>query len=111
MPLNKRYFNVIILISFCLCPNYSIGALKINEFLAANDLTNQDPQGDYDDWIEIYNSGSETIDLSGYYLTDDLNDLTKWSFPQNTTIVGRAIYWIWADKDTSDNPSGIHCSF
>ena len=86
-------------------------SLKINEFLAANDAVNQDPQGDYDDWIEIYNSGTETIDLSGYYLTDDLDDLTQWSFPQGTTLDGGDYLLIWADKDTSDNPSGIHSNF
>ena len=84
---------------------------KINEFLAANDTANQDPQGDYDDWIELYNSGTETIDLTGYYLTDDLDDLTQWSFPQGTTIDGGDYLLIWADKDTLDNPSGIHSNF
>ena len=91
--------------------NVCLASVKINEFLAANDSANQDPQGDYDDWIELYNSGTETIDLSGYYLTDDLDDLNQWSFPQGTTIDGGDYLLIWADKDTSDNPSGIHSNF
>ena len=91
--------------------NVCLASVKINEFLAANDSANQDPQGDYDDWIELYNSGTETIDLTGYYLTDDLDDLTQWSFPAGTTIDGGGYLLIWADKDTSDNPSGIHSNF
>ena len=100
--------HIVIFIKLC------FGALKINEFLATNDTTNQDPQGDYDDWIEIYNSSTETIDLSGYYLTDDLDDLTQWSFPQGTTINGGGYLLIWADKDTEFNNtlnSEFHANF
>ena len=44
--------------------------LVINEVVTANVSSASDPQGDADDWIEIYNSGDEEIDLSGYYLSD-----------------------------------------
>lgn len=102
---------LLFLFLFCLCFSKAHSALFLNEFLAANDSINQDPQGDYDDWIEIYNSSAETIDLSGLYLTDDLNDLTQWSFPQGTTIASGDYLLIWADKDIADNPSGLHSNF
>ena len=78
--------KILSLCIFIFLSNVCPASVKINEFLAANDSANQDPQGDYDDWIELYNSGTETIDLTGYYLTDDLDDLTQWSFPQGTTL-------------------------
>ena len=112
--LKNSIYPKILLYTFCVfifSSNVCLASVKINEFLAANDSANQDPQGDYDDWIELYNSGTETIDLTGYYLTDDLGDLTQWSFPQGTTIDGGDYLLIWADKDTSDNPSGIHSNF
>ena len=68
----KKIYYIIII--SCFLVNFSYGNLKINEFLAANDTVNQDPQGDYDDWIEIYNSGNSQIDMSGMYLTDDLTE-------------------------------------
>ena len=40
-----------------------------------------DEAGEYDDWIEIYNTSGEYIDLSGMYLTDKSDNLTKWKFP------------------------------
>lgn len=86
-------------------------ALKINEFLAANDTVNQDPQGDYDDWVEIYNSGPESISLDGMYLSDDLSEPTQWAFPAGTTLNAGGYLLVWADKDTSDNPLGIHAAF
>ena len=91
----KSYYPKKLLYFICIflfLINSCFAALKINEFLAANDTINQDPQGEYDDWIELYNSSTETIDLSGYYLTDDLDDLTQWSFPQVQQLMVEAIY-------------------
>ena len=42
------------------------GDLVINEFMASNDSTTQDGQGDYDDWIEIHNTTGSPIDIGGY---------------------------------------------
>lgn len=68
-------------------PNFgSIGGpthgLFINEFMADNEITIRNPDGSgYPDWIELYNAGPNTIDLGGMYLTDDMNDPTKWMIP------------------------------
>ncbi len=51
--------------------------LFINEFMADNDSIIADEYGEYDDWIEIYNSEPTPIDLGGMYLTDDLSEPTK----------------------------------
>ena len=86
-------------------------AILINEFMAGNDSVLADPQGDYDDWIELYNSSSETVDLGGMYLTDDLEDKTAWQFPAGTQIAGNSYLLVWADKDPEDNPNGLHATF
>jgi hypothetical protein len=68
-------------------PNFGGGSgpahgLFINEFMADNDSTIQDPDGSgYPDWIELYNAGPNAVDLGGMYLTDDANDPTKWIIP------------------------------
>ena len=56
------------------------GRLVINEFMADNKKTIEDPAepGEFPDWIELYNGTSDTITLSGMFLTDDLSDPTKW---------------------------------
>ena len=81
----------------------------INEFMASNNSTVADPQGEYDDWIELYNFGSSTVDLSGMYLTDNLNIPDKWQFPDGTTIRSGFYLLIWADGDIDD--SGLHADF
>ena len=87
--------------------------LVINELLARNDFGITDPQGQRDDWIEIYNSGEETINMGGMYLTDDLSEATKWQIPNGnpsaTTISPGGYLLIWADNDTGD--AGLHANF
>ncbi len=87
--------------------------LVVNEFMAKNNGFVWDAQGDYDDWIEIYNYGNEAIDISGLYLTDDLLVPGKWQVPDNnpaeTTIGPQSCLLIWADGET--NEGTLHASF
>ena len=86
-------------------------ALVINELMADNGATVADPQGHYDDWIEIYNSGPGTVDLGGMYITDDLLNPTQWQFPAGTVLGQDSYLLVWADEDILDNPSGLHANF
>lgn len=81
----------------------------INELMASNNSSVQDPQGQYDDWIELYNSGSTPVHIGGMYLTDDLSAPTKWQIPTTTTIPSGGYLVIWADEDVADD--GLHADF
>jgi hypothetical protein len=87
--------------------------LVINEFMASNNSSARDPQGQYDDWVEIYNYGSDAIDMGGMYLTDNLAEPTKWRIPDDnptiTTIYPHRYLLIWIDNDITD--SGLHANF
>ena len=85
------------------------GDLVINEFMASNDTTQADQDGDFDDWIELYNNTSASISLDGFYLSDDTDNLTKWAFPDGTSIGGNGYLIIWADQDVDQN--GLHADF
>ena len=86
-------------------------SLVINEFMADNGATTADPQGHYDDWIEIYNTGPGSVDLGGMYLTDDLLNPDQWQFPPGTFIGPGNYLLVWADEDVLDNPNGLHANF
>jgi len=78
--------------------------LVINEFLADNDSTSYaDEAGETEDWIEIYNTGSEAIDIGGMYVTDDLTEPTKTQIPSTdpgaTTIQPGGFLVLWADGE------------
>ena len=72
------------------------GDVVINEVLAKSDNT--------DDWIEIYNKGTSTVDLSGWSITDDAgSEEVPWPFPAGTTIEAGGFLLIWAnDGDGGD---------
>ncbi len=59
----------------------------INEFLAINRDGIRDGDGDHSDWVEVLNEGPETVDISGYHLTDDPSRPTKWQFPVADELV------------------------
>jgi hypothetical protein len=81
--------------------------LFINEFMADNGITVAGPNGNSPDWIELFNAGNKTIDLTGMYLTDDLTDPTCWQFPEGTTIGPSEYLLVWADRDGGE----IYASF
>lgn len=67
--------------------------LVINEIMAANRRAVEDPceAGEYPDWIELYNASDTVITLDGMFLTDDVNDPTKWQIRpgvEGTTLRG-----------------------
>ncbi|MCL5282209.1 MAG: CotH kinase family protein, partial [Planctomycetes bacterium] len=87
--------------------------VAINEIMASNRRTLADPQGEFDDWIELYNKSSAAVDVGGCYLTDDLSDPTKWQIPANTptatTIAAHGYLLIWADGQVA--ATGLHAGF
>jgi hypothetical protein len=54
----------------------------VNEFITANASGLVDEDGDREDWIELHNSGTVVVDLSGYGLTDDIEEPFKWIVPR-----------------------------
>ncbi len=88
--------------------NIEVGDLVINELLASNDITNADENGDFDDWIEIYNTTNQDISLSGIFLTDDPKNLDKWAFPE-VSIPAQGYKLIWADEDGDQGE--LHANF
>jgi hypothetical protein len=69
--------------------------IAINEIMASNATTLPDEDGTYADWIELYNYGAEDINLEGWTLTDNYNNLYKWKFP-DVTINANCCLLIWA---------------
>ncbi|MCB9235351.1 MAG: CotH kinase family protein [Bacteroidia bacterium] len=82
--------------------------LVINECMSANTHRFADQDGEYDDWIEIYNTTPYEISIQGLYLSDDPANPTKWALP-NGQISGNEYLIVWADGQTSQE--GLHASF
>ena len=78
---------------------YSADHLVINEFMASNGETLSDENGDFPDWIEIYNPTGESVDLLGWSLTDDAAELDKWEFPDVSLASGEYMVVFASSKD------------
>ncbi|MDA7680206.1 lamin tail domain-containing protein [bacterium] len=75
-------------------------SVTINEWMADNVSTIANPiNGGFDDWFELYNAGDAAVDLSGYFLTDDINDLQLFEIPSNTVIEPKSFLMVWAGGD------------
>ena len=80
-------FVVMVLLMFIvpnLNTNMNVGKLIINEVMLVNNNTITDKFGKYNDYIEIYNGNDYDINLYGYFLTDNMKETKKWSFPDVT---------------------------
>jgi hypothetical protein len=82
--------------------------LFINEFMADNEVTVADENGNYSDWIEIFNGDDVNVYLGDIYLTDNFNDPDKWQMPDVILPAGGFIL-IWADGTAT--PGTVHASF
>ena len=108
----RLLFTLSITLTFALATHaQQVGDIVINEFVAKNDSVGgyQEPDGGFGDWIELFNRSSNDIDLTGWNLSDDLDELDKWTFPQGTEIAAGGYLIVWADDD--EDQTGIHASF
>ena len=83
----------------------------INEFLASNGSGLVDEDGEYSDWIELYNPSDAAINLSGWSLTDDPGQPGKWPFP-DITLPGKGYLVVFASgKDRTGADTELHTNF
>ncbi len=86
----------------------------ITEFMASNDSTLLDGNGASSDWVELHNSGSNAVDLAGWYLSDDPEELDKWAFPSTNIAAGGYIVVFASGTDGAAyvDPAGyLHATF
>jgi CotH kinase protein/Lamin Tail Domain/Fn3 associated len=84
--------------------------LVINEIMSKNETILADQNGDYPDWIELYNSGEKTIFIKDYYLSDDKNNKIKWKFPDVEIQPKSFLLVFLSGKDKFENGE-IHTNF
>lgn len=84
--------------------------IVINEFMSKNNTTIADEDGDYSDWIELYNTGETALDLTGWHLSDDLGETSKWQIG-HAEIEGNGLLLIFASGKDRSGPGELHSNF
>jgi hypothetical protein len=97
---------IVILFLALFLNNDSYAQLRINEIMSLNTSAYIDNQNNYSDWIELYNTNSDSLLLSDYYLSDDREMLYKWQLPK-LNIEGMGFFNVYASGQNSD----LHCNF
>ena len=106
--MKKIYFLfnyvIVIAISLTVLTSSAHAQLYINEFMAKGEVAFPGPQGDYPDWIEIYNAGSEAVMLGGYYMCDILDPNVAYqipdTYPDSVTVAAGGFIIFYANDDT-----------
>ncbi len=93
--------------SVTLNPNLGAADVVINEFLAGNVSGLTDEDGDRPDWIELYNRGTNAVNLLGWSLTDDPNVPGKWLFPSKVLNPGEYLV-VFASGKNRRAPTGTN---
>jgi hypothetical protein len=82
--------------------------------MAKNESTLIDGDGNYSDWIELYNMGDEAVELTGWYLSDDPDDLEQWTFPNKSIAAGEFLIIFASGQDEAgytDSLGYLHTNF
>ncbi len=83
-------------------------AVVISEFVASNVASFEDGYGSTPDWIELYNSGTSAVDLSGYHLSDNPADPFGWRFDQPAILGAQEYMVVFASGNNEVDPGGFH---
>lgn len=86
-------------------------AIRITELVADNQTGLRDEKGQYEDWLELLNTSSNSVSLSGWALTKDIfaSPNQHWRFPNGSTLAPGARLVVFCDEDSKQGP--FHADF
>ena len=95
--INKIYLFTLVIFS-----SVTSQTIQINEIVPSNQSTFYDEDGDTPDWIELYNPSENSVSLYNWGLSDDVNNLFKWRFPNIAIEPEQYLLVMASDKDRTD---------
>ncbi len=95
----KNYYKLAFIFFIIVFGSAKTQEIRINEIVSSNGDNLYDEDNDTPDWIELHNPTNQTIDLLGYCITDDPDDLSKWSFPSIQVEPNAFLVLFASDKD------------
>ncbi|MEX1002283.1 MAG: CotH kinase family protein [Crocinitomicaceae bacterium] len=83
----------------------------INEYSCSNRNGPTDAYGDREDWVELHNMGTTAFDISGFYLSDNPNNLSKWQIPAGAVVPAGGYMMVFGSKRNELNGVELHPDF
>jgi len=106
-----RQSLALVMVLLCAGAFHVPAAVLISEFMSANTGGVLDEDGDSPDWIELHNDASTVVSLAGWHLTDNLADLTRWTFPATNLPAGGYVVVFASGKNRAVAGAELHTSF
>jgi len=108
----KQKLHVALFLTILLLANHHRGysQVLINEYCCSN-KTLTDNFSNTPDWIELYNTSAASVNLTGYFLSDKINNITRWAFPTGITIAANGYLKVWASGANTVVGTDIHTDF
>ncbi len=104
-------WRFLVLLTLILFVPFAHADILLNEEMSSNGGVILDEDGAASDWIELYNNGTASFDLDGYYLTDSAGTKTKWRFPA-VTVDSHEFLLVWASSKNRTTPGApLHTNF
>ena len=107
MNIRRLFIFVTFVFNYMAFGQYNI---VINEIMSDNETIITDEDGDYSDWIELYNNGNTIVNLEGLFITDDSLNLSKWAFP-DIELIPDSFLLIFASGKNKINEPFYHTNF
>ncbi|WP_439131073.1 lamin tail domain-containing protein [Polaribacter sp.] len=108
---NVKFFYKTVVLFFLFSIQSYAQDISINEIMSSNETTTSDEDGEFEDWIEIYNYGTTTVNLNGFGLSDQIDNPSKWVFP-NIELAAKEYIIVWAsDKNRVAEKDKLHTNF
>lgn len=112
---SDKYIKLLLVSSFIFIAlnlmGISSNKILITEFMALNNNGLKDEDGDNSDWIELYNPGDISVSLAGWHLTDEKENLSKWTFPNISIGAGDYLIIYASDKNRNTIQNNLHTNF
>ena len=83
----------------------------VNEVCASNMSVNADNNGEFEDWVELYNTTGAAVDISGWWLSDNPSTPQKWAVPAGTTIVANGHRIVFCSGNNVSGGGFLHSNF
>jgi hypothetical protein len=98
-------------ILFVLFSHAVLAQVQITEFMASNQQTLKDDFGAYSDWIELWNGSTNTVNLSGWALTDNAKKMSEWVFPSTNLPPAGYLVVFASGRDRRIPGAALHTNF
>ena len=86
-------------------------SVYISEFMVESQRGLKDDDGARSGWIELHNGGTARVNLSGWFLTDNPTNLTKWRFPAVVLLPDKLMVVFASAKDRTNDLAHLHTNF